>query len=272
MKFTSSVIIGKDVDMIRGHLYNVKVHAGFDKLSCDKEILVIVYRNPSIPVIVTDEIISVCEQNGAKVHIYDEVPGRRFVDYLYDCENLCYEQADPGFILWSGSDNAYNKDSFLTLYEVAVEARKGGQKVVLNPNGIEHSVRAMSNHNYSRHILGDFGDSFLNFNVEKFENFVKELNKNVTKDLFTIEESMAMWGKPTPFQSSLGYINRTEACSWLLLREDWEKYGPFVPEAKGFTGDVIFKDTLQSAGYIDRLVTGCVCYHFFRGESMYRFV
>jgi len=265
LKFTAQTMIGKDVDMIRGHLHNVKVHAGFDRLTCEKELVVIVYTNPSIPKPVTDEIISVCKENDARAVLFPE-PHNTFIENLYAGFNLAYDSCDEGWILRSGSDTAYNYDCIVKLYDLATRTREQNKKVVYNLNAIEHSIRAMSQGNISRHILGNFGDTFQTLNVKAFDAFVAELNKGVDKELLTVEECMAIWGKPTPFYSTLGYINRTEAVSWLMTKEDWKLHGPFRSH-EGITGDCYLHDLLHLAGYQDYCTRDCVSYHFFRGES-----
>ena len=37
MKFTYYTIIGKDLNLLKGHVQNIKEYAGFDKLECEKE-------------------------------------------------------------------------------------------------------------------------------------------------------------------------------------------------------------------------------------------
>jgi len=55
--FTYYTIIGKDLNLLKGHISNVKDYAGFNKLECEKEILVIVYKNKNIPEHITQEIL-----------------------------------------------------------------------------------------------------------------------------------------------------------------------------------------------------------------------
>lgn len=272
MKFSYYTIIGKDVNLIKGHLNNVKLHAGFDRMDCAKELIVVVYKNKSIPEQVTEEILDVCRQNNAKVIVYDE-SSDNFLDNLYACWNLGYEVSEEGWVFRAGSDQAFNYDSFPKLYDVATRTRENDPKILLNSNTIEHSIRAMSKGNVSRHIVENFGDNFDNFDAKKFEKFCINLNKNVVEELLTVDQSIKYWGKPTTFRSGLGYPhNRTEGCSWLITKEDWRTYGPMVPLSFGWlTGDCHLHDKFETAGYKDYLTRDCITYHFFRGESFNRY-
>jgi len=272
MKFSYYTIIGKDVNMIKGHLNNVKFHAGFDRMDCDKELIVVVYKNKNISEQITEEILDICSQNNARTVIYNE-PTDNFLDNLYACWNLGYEASEEGWVFRAGSDQAFNYDSFPKLYDIAMRTRKINPKVLLNTNTIEHSIRAMSRGNVSRHIIENFGDNFDTFDVESFENFCSEINKNVSEELLTVDQSIKYWGKPTVFKSTLGDAhNRTEGCSWLITKEDWRTYGPMDPVSFGWiTGDCYLHDKLEIAGYKDYLTRDCITYHFFRGESIQRY-
>ena len=84
MKFTYYTIIGKDVNLRKGHVENVREYAGFDKLTCEKEFLVIVYKNANIPQSTTDSILDYCANNDIRTHVYDE-PTTVFLNNLYAC-------------------------------------------------------------------------------------------------------------------------------------------------------------------------------------------
>jgi hypothetical protein len=277
MKFSYYTIIGKDADMIRGHLSNVVHHAGYERMECDKELIIVVYRNANIPKEVTEEISDVCTSYGAKIVYFDEPPGSTFLDNLYACWNLGYVHSDEGWVFRSGSDQAFNHDSFPKLYDVAMRMREKDSKILLNSNTIEHSVRTVASGNHSRHILANFGDSFNEFNVDAFEEFCKKLNENVVEELLTVEESIKYWGRPLPFRSTINIPhNRTEGCSWLITKEDWRIHGPMIPITHfpgwgSITGDCFLHDKLELAGYKDYLTRDCITYHFFRGESIQRY-
>ncbi len=269
MKFTYYTIIGKDVEMLRGHVKNIKTHAGFDKLACDKEFIVIIYTNPKINSKITDELIDICTENNITYYLYKE-PDDNFLTNLYNCWNLGYEYSSPGFVFRAGSDQVFNKDSFPTLYDIAMDVCIKNPKIILQAQTIEHSVRAMRNQ-ISRHLVANFGDHFDNLDLPAFEEYCDTINYGVKKNLLNINECVSIWGHPTPFYTSLGYINRTEGCSWLMTRKDWENYGPLPPITNGITGDAYIIDKLQLAGYKDFLVRDCITYHFFQGERMVRF-
>jgi hypothetical protein len=116
--FTYYTIIGKDLNLLKGHVENIKNHAGFDMLQCPKEFLMIVYRNNRISAHVTNEILDYCHQNDIRTEIYDE-PTNNFIENLYACWNLGYEKAKDGFVFRGGSDQVFNKNSFISLVEQA---------------------------------------------------------------------------------------------------------------------------------------------------------
>ena len=263
-RFSYYTIIGKDPNLLKGHIKNVKEHAGFDKLPCETEFIAIIYANSKIPGATTNTLINICQENNVTFHIYNE-PTNDFLSNLYACWNLGYEKSQEGFVFRGGSDQAYNKDSFLKLFEIATRMKRQNSKVFFNAQTIEHSVRAMTGQT-SRHLLGDFGDNYTNFNLEKFENYCKQINEGVDKEILTIDECLEVWGKPTPFVSLLGPTNRTEGCSWLMTKSEWLRYGPLPTLERNITGDCVIQDRLVIDGYQDYLVRDCITYHFFRGE------
>ena len=103
--------------------------------------------------------------------------------------------------------------------------------------------------------------------VYREHDFIENINENVDLEILDIGRSVKTWGHPTSFQSSLGHINRTDGCSWLMTRQDWVEYGPLPPIENGITGDVIIHDRLQKVNYFNYIVRDCVTYHFVRGES-----
>lgn len=267
MKFTHYTIIGKNPQMIEGHLNNFVHHAGYDRMDCNKEIVIIVYRNPNIIKEITTEICDICSSYGARIEFYDE-PDNNFLQNLYNCWNLGYVKSDEGWVFRSGSDEAFNFDSMPKLYDVAMRHRQKNPKILYNLNTIEHAVRAMSGGNRSRHILGDFGDDFLTFDVNKFEEFVRELNKNVKEELLDVHQSISYWNRPfnCPVSRVRPNNNRTEGSAWMITKEDWRMYGPMPTLENGITGDCWLHDTLELAGYKDYLTRDAVSFHFFQGE------
>ena len=276
MKFSYYTIIGKDPNMIKGHLDNIKTHAGFDRMDCDKELIVIVYKNKSIPKQVTEEILDICRDSDARPVIYDE-PTTDFLTNLYFCWNEGYVASSDGWVYRAGSDQAFNYDSFPKLYDVAMRAREENKKILLNSQTIEHSIRAMANGNRSRHLIENFGDNFDSFDVDRFEAYCTKINVGVKEELLTVQQSNGYWGKPTPWKTTMGLNhNRTEGCSFLMTKEDWTTHGPMItfmrnPLGGNITGDCYLHDKLELAGYKDYLTRDCITYHFFRGESIQRY-
>jgi hypothetical protein len=263
--FTYYTIIGKDLNLLKGHVENIKYHAGFDKLTCPKEFLMIVYRNNRIPAHVTNEILDYCHANDIRTEIYDE-PTNNFIENLYACWNLGYEKSQDGFVFRGGSDQVFNKDSFISLVEQANKLDEEGKKFVLQANTVECKSRLQKINAVSRHFARDFGESFDNLDLNAFERFVDDLRAGVKEELLGIYKALEYWKHPTPAETTVGWINRCDGCSWLMKRQDWVEFGPLPVFHNMITGDVAIHDYLMNAGYRDYIVRDCVTYHFVQGE------
>lgn len=269
MKFTYYTIIGKDLNLLKGHVKNVKEYAGFNDLTCEKEFLIIVYKNNRIPNEVTNSLIEFCDSENIRTVIYEE-PTDSFIDNLYACWNLGYESSDDGYVFRAGSDQVFSKNSFVNLYEQAEKIRKEepNKKFILQSNTIENTTRIRQIGATSRHFTLDIGTNFDEFDYGQFESFIQNINKNVSDELLTIDDCLKSWGKPTSLYTSLGHINRVDGCSWLMTKKDWLDHGPLPVMENGITGDVVIHDRLQKSGYVELLTKDCVTYHFVRGESI----
>lgn len=264
MKFTYYTIIGKDINLLKGHVENVKQYAGFDKLTCEKEFIIIIYENARIPKNITEELWTYCRENDIRVVRYREFYPS-FIHNLYMSWNLGYSHSDDGYVFRGGSDQFFSKDSFVALYEAAENLRaKGKSNFILQANTIENSERSPQ----SRHYIKNFGDTFENFKLQEFEQFCDQINEGIDDEILTIEQCLEYWNKPTPIHCSLGTINRVDGCSWLMTKKDWETHGPLKIIEGGITGDVLIHDVLQSHGYEEYIVRDCITYHFVRGESL----
>lgn len=265
--FTYYTIIGKDLDLFRGHVDNVKKYAGFDKLTCPKTFLTIVYKNKKINEKTTEEILRYCNDENIKTVIYEE-PEISFIENLYACWNLGYEKSEHGFIFRGGSDQVFSKDSFLALYEVAEKIKNNfpDKKIILQANTIECESRIIKIGAQSRHFIKEFGYTFDQFNYKGFEEFINKINKPVKEKVLNIEMALRYWGKPTELQGKLGILNRTDGCSWLMTKQDWLDHGPLPTIENGITGDVIIHDRFMQNGYENYIVRDCVTYHFVQGE------
>ena len=263
MHFTYYTIIGKDLNLLKGHVENIKNYAGFDSLECEKEFLIIVYKNKNIPVETTNEILLYCYENSIKTFVYNE-PTTIFLENLYACWNLGYELAKDGLVFRGGSDQVFSKDSFVSLYNEAIKLKD--EKVILQANTIENSVKIKQLGCVSRHFTESFGCTFDDFNYTLFEEFCKEINSGVNDQLVDIDTALSCWQKPTSLGTSLGNINRVDGCSWMMTKKEWELYGPLPTIENGVTGDVIIHDRLQKSGYVEYIVKDCITYHFVQGE------
>lgn len=267
-EFTYYTIIGKDRELFKNHVDNIKNYAGFDKLPCKKNFNVIVYKNSKIKKETTDSILKFCQEQNIASFIYDE-PTNSFIDNLYACWNLGYETAPQGYVFRGGSDQVFSKDLFLSLYEVAEKIKTNfpRKKVIFQANTIECRSRLrMIGVKKSRHFDEDFGENFSNMNYEAFERFIEKINSPVKEELLTIDMALKYWKKPTAFYGKFGKTNRTDGCSWLMTKQDWIDHGPLPALENGITGDVIIHDRFQENGYENYIVRDCVTYHFVQGE------
>lgn len=269
MKFTYYTIIGKDLELFSKHVENVKDYAGFDRLPCEKDFLAIIYKNSKIPNEITNKILNFCQDNNIKTFIYEE-PTNIFIENLYACWNLGYEKSDEGYVFRAGSDQVFSKDSFIALYEEAEKLRlqQPEKKFVLQANTIENTTRLQEINAVSRHFSFALGNNFKEFNYSSFEKIINRMNRDIEKNILTINDCLKHWEKPTKLMTSLGNIDRVDGCSWLMTKEEWKKYGPLPVILNGITGDVIIHDIMQKNGYEQYIVKDCVTYHFVRGESL----
>jgi len=267
-EFTYYTIIGKDLELFKGHVENVKNYAGFEKLPCKKNFNVIVYKNNRIKKETTDSILKYCKEQNITPIIYDE-PVNSFIENLYACWNLGYETAPEGYVFRGGSDQVFSKDSFLILYEMAekISADSPKKKVILQANTIECHNRLKMINAKSRHFEEDFGENFSNMNYEKFEEFIEKINSSVNEELLTTDMALKYWKKPGTFYGKFGKTSRTDGCSWLMTKQDWINHGPMPSLENGITGDVIIHDRFQENGYENYIVRDCITYHFVQGES-----
>ena len=262
--FTFYTIIGRDPEMFEAHVRNVKYHAGFDKIPCEKEFLAIVYTNPRIAPETTHRILELCAKYGVRPYLYEEPPSAPWLQNLYRCWNLGYEQAKPGHVFRSGSDQMWNRHGIVALCENAAFAKPNQ---IVWSNTVESGKRAPD----TRHLTWESGDHPRDFNEEAFESYVAQLNMEARdRGLLSLAESLRLWGKPTPIHSphfGPGH-NRVEGVSWLMTTDLFNQLGP-MPEhlVYGFTGDVIYADRMELAGYEHVIARDSVSFHYARGES-----
>ena len=261
--FTYYTIIGKDLNLLKGHINNIKIHAGFNNIKCEKELIVIVYTNEGIPNETTQDILKYCDAENITTHIYEEKT-KDFLHNLYACWNLGYEKSKGGRVFRGGSDQVFSKDSFVALERLSRDL----DRTILQANTIECRPRLRKIGATSRHIEEDFGFNFDNLDIDKFEEFVESMNKSCDKELLSIEDCLYRWGKPTGFNSTLGPINRCDGCSWLMTKEEWQEFGPIPEIENGITGDVVIHDRMQKAGFQSLVTRDCVTYHFVQGERV----
>lgn len=262
--FTFYTIIGRDPEMFEAHVQNVKYHAGFDKIPCEKQFIAVVYMNDRIPGETTKEIIDLCRKYEIHPVLYPEPHGDPWLKNLYRCWNLGYEYAKPGHVFRSGSDQMWNRNGIVGLVENAAFAKPNQ---IVWSNTVESGRRAPE----TRHLTWESGDHPRDFDADAFESYVGQLNMYAReRSIISLADSLRLWGKPTPFNSP-HYgpdHNRLEGVSWLMTTDQFKEFGP-MPEGlvNGFTGDVILADRLEQAGYEHVIARDSVSFHYVRGES-----
>lgn len=109
-------------------------------------------------------------------------------------------------------------------------------------------------------MTADFDD------VESFESYLRKVNK-FAPPLLDIRDAIRVWGKPLPFMSSFGWINRCDGCSWLTHTDIIKKYGLMKPLVGGISGDVTWHDEQQRDGFEMLIVRDVCTWHMVRSES-----
>lgn len=251
--FDYYTIIGRDPKLFQGHVDNTLRNAGLDRDEWDFHVLV--YTNQKIPRETTDEIIAICEANDIWWYLHPENADEPFIKRLYDCWNRGYELGKRDLVFRAGSDQTWSPNAFWHLMDAW--DRLYMKPAILQAQTVEHIVSYPG----SRHFCRDFGNNFENYDEEAFFAFCEEIEGC---GLYTIEECLETWGKPTRM---INGPPRTDGCSWLQPRELFKKFGPMPTVVGGVTGDVLIHDKYQRAGIPNFLVGDCITYHFVRGES-----
>ena len=268
MKLTHYFIVGRNINLLRGCLRNIKTYAGFDELSCSKEILVLIYTNPKIPKETTQELKDYCDTQEHVRWVAHEETGKDFIHNLYDFWHYGYVHARGELIFRAGSDQYFNRGAFPALMNAAEKYDVVKNRIILQSQTIENLSKLKELGFQSRHFCWDLGSAFETFDHEQFEKNIKEINKNVKEDIVDIDSALKYWGRPLPLSTSLGVINRPDGTSWLMSKKDYEMVGPMNINVIGeHTQDVLIHDRLYLSGFRSYIVRDCVNLHFVKGES-----
>lgn len=251
--FDYYTIIGRDPLLFKGHVSNTLRNAGLTRDLWDFHVLV--YTSDKISQNTTDEIISICEANDIHWYLHPEDPAESFISRLYACWNRGYELGSRPLVFRGGSDQTWSNGAFGRLWDAWESLPL--KSAVLQAQTVEHMVSYPG----SRHFCRDFGNSFENYDEEAFFKFCEEISR---PGIYSIEECLEIWGKPTRM---INGPPRTDGCSFLLLRDLFNKVGPMPSVIRGITGDVIIHDKIERLGIPNYLVGDCITYHFVMGES-----
>lgn len=254
--FDYNTIIGRDPKLWRWHVENVLRNAGLER-DCWTFNVVIYYHKLLRETGVTDELISICDENDINYQLHEEDPNELFINRLYVCWNIVQEMGRRPYTLRGGSDQAWYKDSFSNMFNAL---NCSSSDVILQSQTIESLLAGRS-----RHFMKDFGSTVDTFDEDAFNKFCAEITRD---DLFDIQAALKEFGHPTSFSSSLGTPhNRTDSCSWLESKELFRKHGPMPAMERQWTGDVIIHDRYERAGIPNMLLGNCITYHLVKGES-----
>lgn len=253
--FDYTTIIGRDPKLWRWHVDNVLRNAGLGRDLWTFN--AVIYFNDSIDPDITDELISICEDEEIRYQLHHENPARPFINRLYDCWNLVQEVGKHPYTLRGGSDQAWNKDGFKNIFEAL---NRADGEVIFQAQTVESSLAGRS-----RHFVRPFGHTPDTFDETAFQAFCDEISR---EELFNIDEALREFGHPTSFSSSLGTPhNRTDGCSWMQSKKLFAEHGPMPAMYGQWTGDVVIHDRYERAGIPNLLVGNCITYHLVRGES-----
>jgi len=254
--FDYSTIIGRNPILWRWHVDNVLRNAGLTR-DCWTFNVVIYYHKRLRETGVTEELISICEENDINYQLHYEEPNRPFIQRLYDCWNLVQEIGEHPYTLRGGSDQAWYKNSFDNIF---MALNNSNSDIILQAQTVESPLAGAS-----RHFMKDFGTTPGDFDEDKFNKFCEMILRH---ELFDIQSALKEFGHPTSFSSSIATPhNRTDGCSWLQSKELFRKHGPMPYMQHRWTGDVIIHDRYEKAGIPNLLVGDCITYHLVRGES-----
>jgi len=170
--FDYTTIIGRSPSLWRWHVDNVLRNAGLARDLWTFNV-VIYYHKQLRETDVTDELISICEENDINYQLHYEDPNVSFIERLYDCWNLVQEIGDRPYTLRGGSDQAWYKNSFDNIFNVLAQSNSD---IILQAQTIESPLAGAS-----RHFVKDFGSTPEDFNEEEFNKFCKEILRH---DLF----------------------------------------------------------------------------------------
>lgn len=257
--FDYNTIIGRDPALFRAHVDNVLRNAGLSREHWDFN--VVVYYNDTIEQSKTDEILDICKKNDIKTFMHWEEPRLPFIMRLYDAWNKVQVIGDRPLTLRAGSDQTWYPGSFKAIYDEFERYSKfNGPDVVLQAQTIESPLAGQS-----RHFVMPFGTTYDEYNEPEFIRFCDGIK---AEGLFDIDQSLARWGHPTAFSSSIGENhNRTDGCSWLQTKDLFKRFGPMPYMRGNWTGDVWIHDNYERSGVPNFLVGSCITYHFVKGES-----
>lgn len=244
-------IIGRDPGIFRGHVKNTLHNAGLDRDLWTFN--VIVYHNDRIAQDTTDEIISICDENDINYHLHFEDPSKSFIQRLYDCWNLGYKLGKHPLVFRGGSDQTWYPGSFAAILNTYNDLP--GDAILQ-----AQTIESMLSHPASRHFCRDFGLTYETYKEAEFLKFCEEIKH---EGPLSIAECLQKWGKPTRM---INGPPRTDGCSWLQTRKNFERFGPMPTIRGGITGDVLIHDMYQRAGIPNYMVGDCITYHFVQGE------
>jgi len=259
MLLSYNTIIGRSPSLYKWHLDQVCRNAGLER--DEYEINIYLYYGNHIDEAVTDELIWLSKQYGVNYELWEEDGTKLFGERLYKAWNRVQEMGRGEYVLRAGSDQAWSVDFLFKIKEYLAIAP---QPSILQVQTIESELAGRS-----RHFMFPWGSTPETFRDDLFQDFSRNYGR---AGLFTIEESLDIWGHPTHFVSSLGpKHNRSDGVSWVQNRELWKQHGPMsylTPTRFGpITGDVIIHDKYEAAGVPNFLMGDVFSFHLVKGES-----
>lgn len=253
-----SVVIGRDLSLLRWCLENARARAGIphDWLAVNW----VPAENPEA----VAPIAAWCKVAGVRYASFTAEPrpveGNTtlwFLRQLYRGWNMGYSESQTKWVARLGSDQFFSKGWLARLMEAAEEK---GERGVYHSWTVESPLAR-----HSRHDIQDWGTTWQAFDLIRFERYAAERAWRYRGRLIIPGDECALYY----YHPHKGVQQRADGVTWLQTKKLWEDFGPLLDtiNEEGVTGDVSFMDTLTDAGVRQYLIPSSTTYHLVRGES-----
>lgn len=249
---TCYVIIGHDTNLLRWCIENARARAGIPH-----EWLVVGWDIAEGPK-------KWCKEQGIRLVDWPGYPLRDFTDKttwflknLYKAWNMGYEAAETPWVARLGSDQFFSRGWLKNLMDSAEHC---AERACYHCWTVESLIAKRS-----RHDIQDWGSTWQEFDVVRFEQYASERAWRWQHQLVIPGEESGLFYHH-PFR---GPQQRCDGVTWLQTRKLWEEFQPMKDHIneEGVSGDVDWHDRMSDAGVRQYLVPSVTAWHMVRGES-----